>query len=382
MKKFIMFINSKDFKKGAITCLALLLAISLVGCGSKAKLKKSEFEVLVNKELDLQATTYFDGAKKDEKIAIQKSALDIKTLGSYDLNIKYDKKAYDIKVKVVDKEAPTLKVKKTVYSFDLKTTALIVNETINKDIIITDNYDTKFNDIEIVKDIPKEEKEFVVKLSVEDSSKNKSDEVEIKIMFTKDGKEKKDLKQEQKVATTKGEEKKKEVASTNNGNNTPSKEENKGDSSSVSKPNNNGSSNSKPNNGGSTPPTEKPTTPPRPTPPVDKPSKPPVVPEKPNEPSKPTPPPSKPNPPTEPSKPPVTPNKPKLTVDNFPNYLLGNSGRVFATEDEAYEWANTQVTKEGSPWYEYTMMLVQPFDGSFSNAGESDCPWTVDFWKV
>ena len=72
---------------------------------------------------------------------------------------------------------------------------------------------------------------------------------------------------------------------------------------------------------------------------------------------------------------------PKLTVDNFPSALLGNSGRVFATEAEAYNWANEQVTTEGSPWFEYYMDIGQPYAGGYSNAGQPDCPWTVSFFK-
>lgn len=362
-------------KKGWMACSTVVLCLSLVGCGTakKVELKNTEFEVLVNKELDLQATTYFKGAKKDDNIVVKKSSLDIKKIGDYELTITYDKKSYDIKVKVTDKEKPVLNVKKLVYCFDLKTSTKAVNEQINKDIVITDNYDTSFGDIEIIKDIPKEEREVLVKLAVEDSSKNKSEEVEIKIQFTKDGKEKPNLKREDNTVTAKVEEKKKETAfstngdassNKNEGNKPPKKDEPKDDSSGNKKPDK-GPSDVNPDSGGGTPPKPpvKPTDPPKP-------------------PVKPSPP--KPSPPTDkPQKPPVVPEeKPKLTVDNFPNYLLGNSGRVFATENEAYEWANAQVTKEGSPWFGFTMMLGQPFDGDYSNSGGGDCPWTVSFWIV
>lgn len=72
---------------------------------------------------------------------------------------------------------------------------------------------------------------------------------------------------------------------------------------------------------------------------------------------------------------------PVMTVDNFPSNLLGNSGRVFATYDEAYAWANEQVKLEGSPWYGYYMEIGQPFDGNYANAGDGTTPWTVDFFK-
>lgn len=363
-------------KKGWMACSTVVLCLSLVGCGTakKVELKNTEFEVLVNKELDLQATTYFEGAKKDDRIVVKKSSLDIKKIGDYELTITYDKKSYDIKVKVTDKEKPVLNVKKLVYCFDLKTSTKAVNEQINKDIVITDNYDTSFGDIEIIKDIPKEEREVVVKLAVEDSSKNKSDEVEIKIQFTKDGKEKTNLKREENSVTAKVEEKKKETASSTNGdsssnknegNKPPIKDEPKDDSSSGNKKPDKGPSDVNPDSGGGTPPPKppaKPTEPPKPpvkpTPPTDKPEKPPVVPEKPTE-----------------------PTLPKLTVDNYPSYALGNSGRVFATRDEAYEWANSQVTKEGSPWFGYTMDLTQAFLPNFQNNGQgADCPVTVQFW--
>ena len=73
--------------------------------------------------------------------------------------------------------------------------------------------------------------------------------------------------------------------------------------------------------------------------------------------------------------------KPVMTVSNFPSYLLGNSGRVFATYDEAYAWANEQVKLEGGPWYGYYMEIGQPFDGDYANAGDGTTPWTIEFFK-
>ena len=75
------------------------------------------------------------------------------------------------------------------------------------------------------------------------------------------------------------------------------------------------------------------------------------------------------------------PAKPKLTVDNFPSYALGNTGRVFATQAEADAWAQEQINTEGSPWYGAGMWSSgQPYLGDYSNAGEPDSPWTVDIY--
>ncbi|MCR0435964.1 hypothetical protein MKD03_10660 [[Clostridium] innocuum] len=73
------------------------------------------------------------------------------------------------------------------------------------------------------------------------------------------------------------------------------------------------------------------------------------------------------------------PALPQMTVSNIPSYLIGNSGRVFATRDEAYVWANGQVTTEGSPWFDYMMALEQPTDSDFTNSDSN--PWTVTFYK-
>ena len=70
-----------------------------------------------------------------------------------------------------------------------------------------------------------------------------------------------------------------------------------------------------------------------------------------------------------------------MSVDNFPDYLLGNSNRVFASYEEAYTWANEQIRLKGGPWYGCYMEIGQPYDGDYANAGESDVPWTVQFFK-
>lgn len=68
-----------------------------------------------------------------------------------------------------------------------------------------------------------------------------------------------------------------------------------------------------------------------------------------------------------------------MTVDNFPSYHIGNSGRVFATKAAAEEWANTQATTEGSPWFDCLIELSQPNDPDFQNTENN--PWTVNFYK-
>ena len=145
--------------------------------------------------------------------------------------------------------------------------------------------------------------------------------------------------------------KKTSSSSTGNSSNKGTASTNKGNSSSSGS-SSSGSTSSNSGNTGNTGQTTKPAPAPKPTP--------------------------KPEPKPEPT---PEPALPKLTVNNFPSYLLGNTGRVFATEAEANTWAEEQINTEGSPWYgAISWDATQPYDGNYSNAGEPDSPWTVNIY--
>lgn len=350
----------------------LLTALLLMGCSSKPVLKAKEIEVSVHKELDLSASCFFDSAGKADKVTVKSGNLDIQKLGTYAITIAYEKETYDVKVKVVDKEKPVLKWKKDKLIFKTGTDADKVNSAIRENAVITDNYDKSFQDLPDMKNLPKTEKEIIYDVQVKDSSGNVSDKSTLILQFTSDGKKKENLKQERtSVSITveenaaKSEEKKTKTASKkdtkkkddkssdsaasnkegkateskveetakNNDSSAPSKQENSNSQSSAEKK-------PKPdaNSGGSSGNTAEP----------------------------------------EPVYPPKE-EKPVMTVDNIPNYLYGNSRQVFATHDEAYEWANSQVTSDGSPWFGYQIALEQPTDSDFINTDNN--PWTVTFYK-
>lgn len=361
-----------DFKKKLVRLtLPIFLFGSLYGCESNTvELKAKEFETPVKEDISLAASTYLKAVKKDSKISFEDSNLDINKIGTYDVIIKYDNKEYAIKVKVVDKEKPVIAIHKKLFVFDLKTSVKEVNKAINKEIKITDNYDKIFNDLNVIISIPKEEKEVVCKLNVKDTSDNVSESVEIKVQFTKNGKEKTGLKQETKTVETTVNIKENEKSLANSKTDTTKKDGGKSTSSSTNnnsdklkdndksnsdkdsnkKPSNgngnvanngnqggNGSNSDTGSNGGSN--TNKP---------AEKPSKP-STPNKPSEPPR----------PNEQPKPDKPVQKPQLTVANAPDWMR-NAGfiKLFNTDDEAYEWANNQIRIEGSPYYGMTSIVT------------------------
>ena len=67
-------------------------------------------------------------------------------------------------------------------------------------------------------------------------------------------------------------------------------------------------------------------------------------------------------------------NPPK--PEEIPDYLIGNSGKVFVSLEEAMEWAVAEETNPDSPWYgrvpSYRSVSLSPI-------GRESDPWTVDF---
>ena len=343
----------------------LLTTLLLMGCSSTPVLKSGEIEIPVHKELDLSASCFFDSVDKADKVTVKSGNLDIQKLGTYSITIAYGNEDYKLKVKVVDKERPILKWKKKRLIFKLGSNLDKVNDAIRDNAVITDNYDKKFQSFAGLKRIPESDKEVVFDVQVKDS--NLSEKNSLLVQFTSDGKEKSGLKQEHASAEvsidtgkaakkdTKKKEKKKDNKKSERA--SESKGADKTDTETkVQQPEQSQASSSTSGNQSS-----------------DKPKD-----------ANPKPDSSQATSGNAAEKEPVYPpekEKPVMTVSNFPSYLLGNSGRVFATYDEAYAWANEQVKLEGGPWYGYYMEIGQPFDGDYANAGDGTTPWTIEFFK-
>ena len=345
----------------------LLTTLLLMGCSSTPVLKSGEIEIPVHKELDLSASCFFDSVDKADKVTVKSGNMDIQKLGTYSITIAYGNEDYKLKVKVVDKERPILKWKKKRLIFKLGSNLDKVNDAIRDNAVITDNYDKKFQSFAGLKRIPESDKEVVFDVQVKDSSGNLSEKNSLLVQFTSDGKEKSGLKQEHASAEvsidtgkaakkdTKKKEKKKDNKKSERA--SESKGADKTDTETkVQQPEQSQASSSTSGNQSS-----------------DKPKD-----------ANPKPDSSQATSGNAAEKEPVYPpekEKPVMTVSNFPSYLLGNSGRVFATYDEAYAWANEQVKLEGGPWYGYYMEIGQPFDGDYANAGDGTTPWTIEFFK-
>lgn len=350
----------------------LLTTLLLMGCSSTPVLKSGEIEVPVHKELDLSASCFFDSVDKNDRVTVKSGNLDIQKLGTYTVTIAYGKEDYKLKVKVVDKEKPVLKWKKKRLVFKLDTRLDKVNAAIRDNAVITDNYDKQFQAFTGLKSIPKSEKEVVFDVQVKDSSGNVSEKNSLLVQFTSDGREKAGLKQEHASTeissdTAKAEKKETKKEAKKKTEKKDNKESGKASESKGTESTNTEAKVQQPEQGQASSAVsgkqegggEVNNAKPEP----DSPKEPAGNAEK-----------------KEPVYPPEK-EKPIMTVNNFPSYLLGNSGRVFATYDEAYAWANEQVKLEGSPWYGYYMEIGQPFDGDYANAGDGTTPWTVEFFK-
>lgn len=203
MEKFKSWFKQNQKKAyaigGGIIVVLIIAGIAVSSSMSKTKIKvkKDLFVHEVNTELDQKASTYLDGVK-DDQAKVDFAKIDTKKLGKYDGVIKYDGTDYTIKFEVKDTTKPVIKAKKTKFAFTLDTSLDDVNKAINKELTITDNYDMKFDALKVITELPTEEKEVVVKLSVKDTNGNKSDEVSITVQFTEDGTEKDNLNKEQK----------------------------------------------------------------------------------------------------------------------------------------------------------------------------------------
>lgn len=308
----------------------LFLTIGLCGCTSEVKLKSKVFEFPVKKELNVNATEFFDPIGKDKEIVIKKSDVDIQKLGTYTMRIQYEGKNYDIKIKITDKEKPVIHYKKETLIFPLTVSLKDVNQAIQDNVVITDNYDKNF-EIPKLSALPSSASEVVLRMKVKDKSGNESDEKKLILQFTSDGKKQKNLSSQEQTAdlTVKKDEKtKKSDKQSESGTAIQSKSEEHIPNQIQETPNESPNEN------------------------IDFDKEDVVYPEE---------------------------ELPILTVDNFPSYLLGNSGQVFATYEEASAWAEEQTSLSGGPWEGCIMEITQPFDGNYANAGQDNTPWTINF---
>ncbi len=313
----------------------LFLTIGLCGCASGVKLKSNVFEFPVKKEINVNATEFFDPVGKDKEIVIKKSDVDIQKLGTYNMSIQYEGKNYDIKIKITDKEKPVIHYKKETLVFPLTVSLKNVNQAIQDNVVITDNYDKNF-EIPKLSSLPSSSTEIVLRMKVKDKSGNESDEKKLILQFTNDGKKQKNLSSQEQIADLSVKKEKEEIKVKNS--NKQAKNENlnpetdKEHEKTVEEMTKESSDESIG---------------------FDKEDV--VYPEE---------------------------ELPILTVDNFPSYLLGNSGQVFATYEEANIWAEEQTSLSGGPWEGCIMEIIQPFDGNYANAGQDDTPWTINFSTI
>lgn len=192
MKNFMKWLKDNPKKAymafGGVIILILLLFFMYVSMGDKEEvvLKQDKAIVEVNTELNKEATTYLDGMKDPQSASIDFDEVDIKKVGAYKGIITYSDVDYTIEFEIVDTTKPVLSIEKTTYAFLLSDDVDDVNSIINKDIKITDNYDKEFEALDVVKEIPSEEKALKVKLCVKDTSGNESDPLEITVEFTEE----------------------------------------------------------------------------------------------------------------------------------------------------------------------------------------------------
>lgn len=344
------------------------VCLQIAGCANtkSATLKKTKFEFSVNHELPTLASDYFDNCNDVDKIVFRKSNVNVKKIGHYRATIAYNDKDYEIGIDVKDKEKPIIKLKKDIFVIALHHNYSDVKKQLNKNIMVTDNYDSEFPEFTFFKELPTEEKEIHFPLQVKDTSGNISDVVIFKVQFTKDGKAKSGLKQECKdveVIVGKEAEHGKSNQTNHNVNADKPKQEAKQETKQEVKKetkqeiDNNeliGSDTSKKqvvasdesDNQADTPvssnhDTENENRPNKPT-------------EKPNKPVESLEPPR----PNEQPKPEKPLQKPQLTVASCPDYLKDGYAKIFATQEEAYTWWNTQYKTEGSPYYGMQGLIV------------------------
>lgn len=195
-RKWMKFI--KKYMIAVLIFVALIVVFIFVAAffSQGVEVKQDLFSHEVNTELDQNAGTYLRNVR-EEDAQVNFKEVDIHELGNYHGSIFYEDETYDIPIKVVDTTAPSVSITKDEFVFSLDTTLEEVNQTIFAALTITDNYEAEFAQMEIISELPTEEKEMLVLFSVKDMSDNQSNEVKITILFTKDGQYKEALAKEE-----------------------------------------------------------------------------------------------------------------------------------------------------------------------------------------
>lgn len=189
---------------GITACVVLVAGIYLLTSSrDKITVKQESFTTEVNEEIKQEATLYLDGIDETASASYDFTTVDIKKLGYYEGKIIYNGHTYKISFEVVDTKKPVVKLtNEQKFVFDLDASVEEVNNKINEVLEITDNYEKEFEPIKVINEIPSEEVELDVKVTVKDSSGNESDPITVTIQFTESGEEKEDIKKEEKTVTT------------------------------------------------------------------------------------------------------------------------------------------------------------------------------------
>lgn len=194
-----------------IAIMVMIFMVVFFKTDENVAVKEAEIEHPVKTELSKEVELYLVGVKNPDDVTFNDENVNPNKLGEYDLVMNYKDVDYTIKIKVVDKEAPVIKLDKSVFVFPLDSTVEEVNAEISKSVTITDNYDTEFDIIEFLTEIPEAEKAIELSFSIKDDSGNESDTMKITVQFTEDGEEKADLDKEEVITVAKKVVPKKEV---------------------------------------------------------------------------------------------------------------------------------------------------------------------------
>lgn len=190
MKKIFKVREWEDYIKVIVVGTAVVLVMVAVGIFKQASksaelvIKQQIFTIPVNSELDTDPRTYVSGIESSNEAKINFDGVDITKVGTYEGVIAYDGTDYKIKFNVVDEEKPVLTLNGNgLFEYKLDATVDEVNTEINSYLSISDNYDTTFEPISVITEMPTEEQEIEVSLTVKDSSGNESDPVTVHIKF-------------------------------------------------------------------------------------------------------------------------------------------------------------------------------------------------------
>lgn len=190
MKKIFRVSEWEDYIKVIVVGTAVVLVMVAVGIFKQASksaelvIKQQIFTIPVNSELDTDPRTYVSGIESSNEAKINFDGVDITKVGTYEGVIAYDGTDYKIKFNVVDEEKPVLTLNGNgLFEYKLDATVDEVNTEINSYLSISDNYDTTFEPISVISEMPTEEQEMEVSLTVKDSSGNESDPVTVHIKF-------------------------------------------------------------------------------------------------------------------------------------------------------------------------------------------------------